>query len=753
MDQSKREKSKTYHFILSNVNCMGCVRTIQSSLEKIADPQDFQINFAARTLTIKTDKTPEEIIETIHKAGYGAKLAGKQDKQEQKKEDLNKFRTLLYKGIIAGILGIILFIFGMFNILPPLPALTTRITWFIFGLITLAGMLYCGKQIYLNAWHNLKHHHITMDSLIALSTATAWLYSMCVTIYPNIIPIPEKHIYFEAAIFILCFIDIGRALEVKAKGKTSEAIERLIGLQSKTASVIRNNQEIDIPIEEIQLNDIVKVRPGEKIAVDGEIIEGQSAINESMLTGEPMPIFKKMGDTVIGGTINKTGSFLFKATRIGKDTMLAQIIQLVQQSQQTKPPISRIADAVVAVFVPAILIIAVLTAIAWLLFGPAPKINFMILTSISVLVIACPCALGLAIPISIIVGMGKAAEFGVLIRNGDALQQTCKLTTIVLDKTGTITQGKPSVTHIEPTQAIDENKLIQLAASLENHSEHPLADAIVSNAKTKKIELLSVENFKTIEGQGVTGTINQQNISLGNLSFIKKQINSPTVIPAEAGIHPPENINENNKSLNTTIYLSIDNQLVGTISISDPIKSDSKSAIERFHQMGLKTVMLTGDNQTTAQAIAKQVGIDQVISEVLPQDKAAEIKKLQSQGEIVGMVGDGINDAPALTQANIGFAIGAGTDIAIESADITLIRNSIHSVADSINISHATMKNIKQNLFGAFIYNICCIPIAAGVLYPFIGLLLNPAIAAFAMALSDITVIFNANRLRYFKIK
>jgi Cu+-exporting ATPase len=715
---------QTYHFTLSNIHCIGCVETIEHALQKIAPAKNIQLSFATHSLTIITDKTPEEIIKIINQAGYGATLL---DKNQQAQPEENEFLQLLYKGITAGIIGSILFIFGMFNILPPVTKVSGQIIWFILGMITLGGMLYSGKQIYRNFWINLMHKHITMDSLIALSTIAAWIYSICIVIYPNIVPIEAKHIYFEAAIFILCFIDIGRALEVRARGTTSAAIERLIGLQSKTASVIRNNQEIKIPIEEVQIGDQIKVRPGEKFAVDGEITSGKSTVDESMLTGEPMPVVKTIGDIVIGSTINKTGSFIFKATRIGKQTVLAQIIQLVQQAQTTKPPISRIADKVVAIFVPAILIIAIITAIIWLLFGPIPKINYMILTATSVLVIACPCALGLAVPISVIIGMGKAAEFGVLIRHGDALQQTCKLTTIVLDKTGTITEGKPKVVKIS-TNNFDEKKLLQYAASLENYSEHPLATAIIEKAKKENIELLNVKDFQAIEGQGIQGIIEDKKITVG------KNKNS-------------------NDTIGTNVAVTVNDKVIGSLIITDPIKTDSKAAIAKLQQMNLKTVMLTGDNQTTAQAIANKVGIDKIFAEVLPQDKAKIVKDLQAQGEIVGMVGDGINDAPALTQANIGFAISSGTDIAIESADITLMRNSITSVVDAITVSHATMKNIKQNLFGAFIYNILCIPIAAGILFPFIGLLLNPAIAALAMALSDVTVIFNAGRLHFLTLR
>lgn len=713
-----------HHFALSNIHCVGCIETIEHALQKIAPTKNIQLSFATHSLSITTDKTPKEIIKIINQAGYGAILL---DKEKQPQPEKNEFLQLLYQGIIAGIIGSILFVFGMFDILPPVTKISGQIIWFILAIITLVGMIYAGFQIYRNAWINLKHKHITMDTLIALSTITAWIYSICIVIYPGIVPIDEKHIYFEAAIFILCFIDIGRALEVRAHGKTSAAIKRLIGLQSKTASVIRNNQEINIPIEEVQIGDQIKVRPGEKIAVDGKIISGKSTVDESMITGEPMPATKTVGGIVIGSTINKTGSFIFQATRVGKQTMLAQIIQLVQQAQATKPPISRIADKVVSIFVPAILIIAIITAIIWLLFGPTPKVNYMILAATSVLVIACPCALGLAVPISVIIGMGKAAEFGVLIRHGDALQQTCKLTAIVLDKTGTITEGKPTVTKIT-TDGFDEKKFLQFTASLENYSEHPIASAIIEKAKQENIKLLEVKNFRAIEGKGIQGMIANQKITVG------KNKNAGNII-------------------GTNIAVTVNDKFIGSLIITDPIKADSKAAITKLKQLKLKVIMLTGDNQKTAQAIADEVGIEKVFAEILPQDKAKIVKDLQTQGKIVGMVGDGINDAPALTQANIGFAISSGTDVAIESADITLIRNSITSVVDAINISHATMKNIKQNLFGAFIYNTLCIPIAAGILFPFIGLLLNPAIAALAMALSDITVIFNAGRLHFLTLR
>ncbi len=642
----------------------------------------------------------------------------------------NDFYKLLIKGFVAGVMGITLMIITWGNYIQPLTTFQGQMTWVIVGIITMLGVMYCGSNIYINALRNTWRRRITMDTLIALSTFMAWAYSMIIVLFPSIIFAQQHHVYFEAAIFILCFIDIGRALEIQAQGKTSAAIEALFSLRVKTANVLRNNKEISIPVEDIQVGDLIKVRPGEKIAVDGLIVEGESSIDESMLTGEPMPVYKKPGDQVIGSTINTTGSFLFKTVHVGKDTVLAQIIKLVQNAQNSKPPIARIADAVASVFVPVVVIIAVITAVVWTIFAPTPKAPFVLLTSISVLIIACPCALGLAVPISVIVGIGKAAQHGILIRNGDALQQISKLTTIVLDKTGTITEGKPKVTKIKAFNGFDAKDLLQCAASVENNSEHPAATAIVTAALEQKLHLLPVTDFKAIEGKGVIGKINNHDIMIGNNNFLA----------------------ENNIKANAPdfIYIAIDNKLAGSIVIDDPIRVDAKAAIARLQKLGLDIIMLTGDNAITAKHVAKQVGITNVIPHVYPQDKLDRVIGLQQDGKIVAMVGDGINDAPALAQAHVGFAIGAGTDVAIESADITLIRSSLHSVADAIEASNATMRNIKQNLFGTFVYNVLCIPIAAGVLYPVIGLLLNPIIAAAAAALSDVTVISNANRLRFF---
>jgi Cu+-exporting ATPase len=584
-----------------------------------------------------------------------------------------------------------------------------------------------------------------MDTLIALGTGTAWVFSMLVVVFPGIVPSLARHAYFEAAAIIIALINLGQALEMRARGKTSEAIKRLIGLQPKTARVIRDGKEIDIPISEVGLDETIRVRPGEKIPVDGVIIEGHSSVDESMLTGEPMPVEKKTGDEVVGATFNKSGSFLFQAKHIGADTALARIIEMVRRAQSSKPAIGRLADKISAVFVPSVLIIAVLTFLAWFNIGPEPRFSFSLVATMTVLIIACPCALGLATPISIMVGVGKAAEYGILIRNGEALQQAGKLTTIVLDKTGTVTKGQPTVTALVPAAGWDEQKLLAVAASIETGSEHPLAEAIVSAAKAKGITLSAVSGFEAITGHGVSATMEGKKVLFGNARLMAKHNIDLGDLPKRA--------EQLAAQAQTPMFLAVADTIAGIVSVADPIKPDSKAAIARLHAIGLKVVMITGDNRATAEAVAREVGLDEVMAEVLPGDKAAKVSGLQTRGEIVGMVGDGINDAPALAQADVGYAIGTGTDVAIESADVTLMRGSLHGVADAIAISRATVRNIKQNLFGAFIYNVLGIPIAAGALYPFTGLLLNPIIAGAAMALSSVTVVSNANRLRWFQSK
>jgi Cu+-exporting ATPase len=618
-----------------------------------------------------------------------------------------------------------------------------RMAWLAVGLLTLGVMIFSGRHFYTGAWRSLRNHSANMDTLIALGTGTAWLYSMVVVLFPEALPAMARHVYFEATAMIIGLINLGLALELRARGKTSEAIKRLIGLQARTARVVRDGKDVDIAIEQVLRGDLVRVRPGEKLPVDGEVVEGHTAVDESMLTGEPMPVQKGQGDEVVAGTLNKSGSVLFRATRVGKDTALARIIGMVKRAQNSKPPIGRLADVIAAYFVPTVMIIAVLSAMAWLNFGPEPALAFAIVSATTVLIIACPCALGLATPMSVMVGVGKAAEAGVLIRNGEALQTASRLTAMILDKTGTITAGSPQVTDVLLVGDMGEEEVLHLAASLESGSEHPLALAIVASARERGIEGASVQAFKAIAGHGVEADLEGRRLLLGNEKLLRDRD-----IACEAQAATAQQLAARAK---TPMYLAVDGALVAIIAVADPIKDDSAAAIRRLQDNGIRVVMLTGDNRATAKAVAAMVGITEFFAEVLPEDKAAKVAELQMQGELVGMTGDGINDAPALALANVGFAIGTGTDVAIESADVTLMRGSLHGLADAIAVSKATLANIRQNLFGAFIYNVAGIPIAAGVLYPFFGLLLSPVIAGGAMAFSSLTVVSNANRLRLFR--
>lgn len=734
---------------IQGASCASCVTKIETALKQVAGVTGAEMNFAQRTVLINGNASPSELVGAVEEAGYNATLANADSDEaaieEKEQADWAYYKKLMRHMVIALSLGVPLMIYGLVTGEMSVNTTTERIVWLIIGLMTLGVMVFSGRHFYVGAWNSFKNHSANMDTLIALGTGTAWLYSMTVVFFPGYVPEMARHVYFEATAMIIGLINLGLALEIKARGKTSEAIKRLIGLQAKTARVIRDGHDIDIPIEDVLLNDLIRVRPGERISVDGVVVEGQTSIDESMLTGEPMPIEKRKDDEVVAGTINKSGSIVFRAERVGKDTALAQIINMVKRAQNSKPPIGRLADVISAYFVPVVMIIAVMSALAWLNFGPAPEVAFAIVSATTVLIIACPCALGLATPMSVMVGVGKAAEAGVLIRNGEALQSASKITTMVLDKTGTITEGAPKVTDVVIASDHNQDDVLSLAASLESGSEHPLAMAIVESAKETGVPIHSVTDFESIAGKGVAATLNSQRLLFGNEKLMKEKsielhhyVDKAQRLAAEA---------------KTPMYFAIDSKLVAVIAVADPIKSDSIDAINRLQHNGIRVVMLTGDNRMTAKAVARKAGIVDYVAEVMPEDKANKVLELQREGEIVGMTGDGINDAPALAHANVGFAIGTGTDVAIESADITLMRGSLHGLADAIAVSKATLRNIKQNLFGAFIYNVAGIPFAAGVFYPFLGLLLSPVIAGAAMAFSSLTVVTNANRLRLFKAK
>ncbi len=616
-------------------------------------------------------------------------------------------------------------------------------TWRGFGVLTLPVLIWGGSQFYRGLWAAAKSRSANMHTLIGVGIAAAWAYSTVAVMWPGIFPEADlAEVYYDVTAVVTALVVLGLALEVKAKGRTSEALRKLIGLQAKTARVVRDGVELDVPMEEVAVGDLVLVRPGEKIPVDGTVIVGASAVDESMITGESIPAEKVAGDEVIGATINKTGSFRFRATKVGKDTALANIIRMVQDAQGSKAPIQRTVDRVSGYFVPGVMILGILAFMVWYNFGPAPVAAYAVIAFVTVLIIACPCALGLATPTSLTVGIGKGAQNGILIRSGDALQTAERLDAIVLDKTGTITVGKPSLTDVVARELGNE-EVLRLAAAVERASEHPLAEAIVQGARDRGIALTEPEDFQAIPGRGVEATVEGRQVVLGNLKLMR-----------ERGVHA-DGLEADAEALaaagKTPMYVAVDGRAAGIVACADTVKEDSRSAIARLKEHGLEVAMITGDNRRTAEAIAREVGVDRILAEVLPQDKAHEVRKLQLEGKTVAMVGDGINDAPALAQADMGIAIGTGTDVAMEASDVTLISGSLRGVVTAIDVSRATMRNVHQNLFGAFVYNTAGLPIAAGLLYPVFGILLSPLLAAAAMAFSSLTVVSNANRLRRFR--
>jgi Cu+-exporting ATPase len=728
---------------VTGMSCAGCVSAVEEAIAAVPGIDKAVVNFAEHTATYTGQAEEEDVLNAIKSAGYGAAvMRGVADEEEKEQAELVFYQQLLRKTIVAGSVALPLFVAGMAGWLPPITTPAGQVFWLITGAVTLAVMAYSGGHFYSGALNTLRRHNANMDTLIALGTGSAWLFSTAVVLFPDVVPSLAQHAYYEAALVIITLVNLGNALEMRARGKTSLAIKRLIGMQPRTARVMRDGKELDVDIADVGLDETVRVRPGEKIPVDGEIIEGSSNIDESMLTGEPLPVLRKAGDTVIGGTLNKSGSFLFKASHIGSETVLARIIELVRDAQNTKPAIGRLVDRIASVFVPAVLIIAILTFLIWFNFGPMPKAAYALVTMMTVLIIACPCALGLATPISIMAGIGKAAENGILIRNGEALQLAGKITVVVLDKTGTITEGRPEVSHILSVNESEE-EILALAAGLEKSSEHPLAEAVIEAAKARNIETLPVEQFEAVAGQGVKAVFGDKSVLLGNERLMKE--NNVNLDAFNALLA------NSKKSAATPVLLAKAGVFTGMLLIEDRIKKDSAATIEALHKLNIRTVMLSGDRRASAEAVAASVGIDDVVAEVLPDEKEQVIRKLQDEGEKVAMVGDGLNDAPSLARADVGFAIGSGTDVAIESADITLMGGSIRGVPTAIELSRATVKNIWQNLFGAFIYNSVGIPIAAGILYPVSGLLLNPMVAGAAMAMSSVTVVTNANRLRLWK--
>ena len=745
---------KKENYTVTGMSCAACALAVEKAVNK-KEGIDATVNLATEKMSVSFDESKydfDKIREIVEKSGYGLLEKVSEDEKVQMYQD--KIKEMKNKLILAVIFSIPLLYISMGHHMlgAPVPSFLNHkahpVNFALAQLVFVIPIIYAGRDFFIHGIKNIFRKAPNMDSLIAMGSGAALIYSIISTIRAIIDP-AHAHKYamdlhYESAGIIVTLISLGKLLEARTKGQTSSAIKKLIGLQPKKAKIIENGVEKEVLIEKLKVGDIVVAKPGEKIAVDGVVVEGSTSVDESMLTGESLPVTKNVGDKVVGGSINKNGSIRFKATEIGKNTMLSQIIKLVEEAQGSKAPISRMADTVAKYFVPIVMGIALITGISWYISGSGlvSALSFFI----SVLVIACPCALGLATPTSIMVGTGKGAENGILIKSGEALETTYKIKTVVFDKTGTITVGKPVLTDFKVYGNHNENELLQLAASVENHSEHPLAEAIVKGAKDKNIELKKYDKFRALPGYGIRATIDGKEIQIGNKKLMDNKKIDITISDKDYDV-----LSNQGK---TPMYMSIDNELVGLIAVADVIKPTSKEAIDKLHKLGVKAIMLTGDNQKTAEYIAKQVGINTVVSEVLPYQKSEEVKKLQEKDEFVAMVGDGINDSPALAQANVGIAIGSGTDVAIESADIILIRNDLRDVANAIALSKATITNIKENLFWAFFYNVLGIPVAAGILYAFFnGPKLDPMIAAFAMSFSSVSVLLNALRLKLFKVK
>ncbi|GIU24716.1 heavy metal translocating P-type ATPase [Shewanella schlegeliana] len=734
------------------MSCASCVAKIESAFDKVnKDLPDgkshhlsARVNLADKLVLVSGEITAKQAIAIVSSVGYDSELViDAQTAAMQKNDDEHKeYRLRLIQAAIGLGLGVPLMLWGLLGGEMMVNNATQQFAWGIVGIITLLVMVLTGRHFFQGMWRAIKAKTANMDTLIALGTSAAWIYSMMVVIEPQWFPADTRHVYFEASVMILGLINLGHALELRARGKTSEAVQRLLGLQATTAIRVSDRGDEEVEINQLKVGDRLRLRPGDRVALDGEVLNGETFINESMLTGEPIPVHKVVGDIINAGTVNGNGALIYRATASAQDTKLSKIIELVQQAQTSKMPIGRLTDKISAYFVPVVVVIALLSSSLWYLFGPEPALSHALVVLTSVLIIACPCALGLATPMSIMVSVGRAAQMGVLIRNGEALQTASKVTTVVLDKTGTITAGKPEVSKVVMLQSeLNELSLLTDIAALEQHSEHPLASAIIEKAKAVAVKFVEPESFTNIQGKGIVGSVNGKYYSIGNLSLMH-----------QAGIDNladyQQQISEFANQGQTPVFVASDKQLLAIIAIADPIKDDAVQAVQKMLQAGFKLVLLTGDNQQTARAVADKVGITTVFAEVLPEDKQSKVIELQQAGEVVAMVGDGINDAPALMSADVGLAMGSGTEIAIESADFTLLSTRLLVIADTLLLAKASMRNIKQNLFGAFIYNTLGIPIAAGVLFPFTGLLLSPVIAGAAMALSSLTVVSNANRLR-----
>jgi P-type Cu+ transporter len=737
---------------ITGMTCAACANRIERTLSKHPGVSTAAVNFATERASVTFDPAVTDtgkLVETVRKAGYDAHPQSEDGNADDVLEAAHaaEYADAKRKFLVAGVLSLPVLLIAMSH--GAIEFLNFRgVNWLQF-LLTTPVVLYSGGQFYTGAWAALRHRSANMSTLIATGTGTAYIYSVLATAFPawfvtsghaghDTMSVP---VYFEAASVIIALILLGNLLESRAKGRTGEAIRKLVGLQPKTARVDRGGEEVDIPADEVRPGDVVIVRPGERIPVDGVVAAGGSAVDESMLTGESLPVSKSAGDDVFAATMNKTGSFRFRATKVGRDTALQRIVNLVRDAQGSKPPIAKLADRISGIFTPVVISIAIGTFVVWFIAAPAETRFTMALVSfVSVLIIACPCALGLATPTAIMVGTGKGAELGILIKGGDSLETAHKLDTVVLDKTGTITKGEPAMTDLVAVGGFDEARLLRLIASAERSSEHPLAAALVAAAIGRGLQLSNAERFNAVEGQGVASQVDGRTVLIGNPRLMDDSgIDISEMTETAAGFAADGK---------TPVFVAVDGRAAGMAAIADTVKESSRAAIYDLQRLGLEIVMLTGDNRRSAEAVAREVGISRVVAEVLPEDKAGEVKMLQAEGRVVAMVGDGINDAPALAQADVGIAIGTGTDIAIEASDITLVRGDLQGVARAIGLSKATIRTVKQNLFWAFIYNVIGIPVAAGVLYPVFGWLLSPVIASAAMSFSSVSVVANSLRLR-----
>lgn len=726
--------------LINGMSCASCVSRVQKALQAVPGVTQARVNLAERTALVMGSAPAAELVSAVEQAGYGAEAIEDDIKRRERQQEtaLATLKRFRWQAIVALLVGVPIMLWGMIGD-NMMVTEANRSLWLGIGVLTLAVMVFAGGHFYTSAWKSLRNGTATMDTLVALGTGAAWLYSMSVNIWPQWFPIEARHLYYEASAMIIGLINLGHMLEARARQRSSKALERLLDLTPPTARVVTPEGEKNLPLAEVQPGMTLRLTTGDRVPVDGEISDGEGWFDEAMLTGEPVPQQKGAGETIHAGTVVQDGSVLFIASAVGSHTTLSRIIRMVRQAQSSKPEIGQLADRISAVFVPVVVAIALLSGAIWYLFGPAPQIVYTLVIATTVLIIACPCALGLATPMSIISGVGRAAEFGVLVRDADALQRASTLDTLVFDKTGTLTRGKPEVVSITALEG-DETSALRLAAALEQGSSHPLAHAIVEKAATDALP--EVKQFRTLRGLGVSGEIDGQRVLLGNQALLAEQQIDTRALDEEIAAQASRGA--------TPVLLAVEGKARALFAIRDPLRDDSVQALQRLHRAGYRLVMLTGDNPTTANAIAKEAGIDEVIAGVLPDGKAEAIKQLQQQGRQVAMIGDGINDAPALAQADVGIAMGGGSDVAIETAAITLMRHSLMGVADALAIANATLRNMKQNLLGAFIYNSLGIPIAAGILWPLTGTLLNPVVAGAAMALSSITVVSNANRLLRF---